>query len=468
MRSGTQYQALFRAALRAGHLVSWITDFAAGTRVWGDEALELFGLSLEGNVGRVGGDADELLAAIHPDDRPLLSKYHRHIQMADDLKAEYRIVRPNGSIRYMSGGGTVTERDADGRPVILVNVMADVTEQVLTRRLAEQRLLYVEREKMRFEALVRASAQVVWSTDPAGIAVDDSPSWRAFTGQTFEEWIGQGWLDAVHPDDRPATIGAWKKAVDASEPYEVEYRLRHVSGEYRWTRACGVPMSDGAGSVIGWVGLNEDISNRKQQELHLRLTLRELSHRTKNLLAVIQSIARRTFDGEGGDAAHEFTKRLAGLARSHDLLVQGDWSGASLAELVHVHLNAFESSGESSMEIEGPDLFITPQAAQSFGLALHELATNSAKYGAMSASGGRISVRWEVTGEPGQESFAFRWIEKPRAAIRQAAKSGFGSLLLTRIVGESVQGRSEYALSQDGITWTLETELTHLAPSSQL
>ena len=201
----------------------------------------------------------------------------------------------------------------------------------------------LERAKRRFEALVTASAQIFWLARPDGSITDDSPSWRAFTGQSYDEWKGTGWLDALHPDDRASALAAWTKAVEAGAIYDVEYRVKHVSGDYRWTAARGVALIAEDGQASEWVGMNEDITARKRSEEHANLIMRELSHRTKNLLAIIVSLVRRTIDGKRDPVAQaaDFVDRIHGLARSHDLLVRGEWRGVSLRDLVVSHLEPF-------------------------------------------------------------------------------------------------------------------------------
>jgi len=122
----------------------------------------------------------------------------------------------------------------------------------------------------RFHALVSASAQIVWTTDAEGAVVDDSPSWRAFTGQTYEQWVGHGWLDAVHPQDQYPTLSQWQSAVKTKTPFSIECRVRHVSGDWRWTAVRAVPLLRPDGSVKEWVGMNVDITARKQSEEALR------------------------------------------------------------------------------------------------------------------------------------------------------------------------------------------------------
>jgi PAS domain S-box-containing protein len=456
-----QSEARYQAALRVGRIGSWETDFVEGTRTWSQEAMDLFQISLPSSKGIVGGPNDELCAAMHPDDRHLLERYHRLIQTLDEIEATYRIVLADGSVRHMAGRGKVIARCIDGSAHILVNVVADVTERAQAEQRVAERSKELELAKARFEALVQATAQIVWSTTPAGEVVEDSPTWRAFTGQTYEGWKGTGWLQAVHPDDRERTLLAWREAVASSSPYNIEYRLCHVSGGYRWTSARGVPLKNSEGEVTAWVGMNEDIADRKRRDEHLQLVMRELSHRTKNLLAVIQSIASRTFrdDVAGPVSVKTFIDRLHGIAVSHDLLVRGEWGGASLQELVTDHLAPFGAVPSKTVSISGPRVLLKPAVAQSIGLALHELATNAAKYGALGDSGGRLDIAWEIATNGSGSLLSLRWSEKPGGGTQPTQTAGFGRMLLERIVASSINGSSTYEIGKKGVLWQLSAPL---------
>jgi len=323
-------------------------------------------------------------------------------------------------------------------------------------RHVQERTRQLEHSKARLEALIRASAQMVWTTAPDGNVAEDSPSWRAFTGQTYDEWKGTGWLNAVHPGDRARTLEAWHKAVETRDKYDVEYRLHHVDGTYHWTSARGVPLLDADNNVTEWVGMNEDITHRKRSEEHAHLIMRELSHRTKNLLAVIASLARRTLDGSRdlGSQAEDFVDRIHGLARSHDLLVRGDWRGVSLGDLVKSHLEPFGFE-ETRIRVEGPAIEIRPEAAQSIGLALHELATNATKHGALKTAKGKLSVTWKIEPLEDKPTLFLEWLEDSVAIDGKPAVSGFGRLMLEKLVGTSVGGRTEYEVGDRRVLWTL-------------
>ncbi|MGJ0509605.1 MAG: ATP-binding protein [Methylocystis sp.] len=141
-----------------------------------------------------------------------------------------------------------------------------------------------------FRALVAASAQMVWTTDADGNVIEDSPSWRAFTGQSFEQFRGCGWADVVHPDDREATIKSWRNSISTQAPFEAEFRVRHARGGWRWTHARAVPLRDDAGKLRGWVGMNADVTERKVTEIaqqEAEAALRESSRRKDEFLAML-------------------------------------------------------------------------------------------------------------------------------------------------------------------------------------
>jgi PAS domain S-box-containing protein len=323
-----------------------------------------------------------------------------------------------------------------------------------------QRTRELEHAKARLEALIKASAQIFWTTSPDGQVIDDSPTWRAFTGQSYDQWRGIGWLDAVHPDDRNLAIAAWREAVANKTTYQVEYRMIEANGAYRWTVARGVPLYADDGTISEWVGMNEDISSRKRAEEHSNLIMRELSHRTKNLLAVIASLARRTFDDRRDPKTQslEFVERIHGLARSHDLLVRGDWHGVSLGDLVHSHLDPFGFDA-ARLEIEGPPLILKPEIAQSIGLALHELATNATKHGDIKTGGGRLKVRWHVIEKNSVPTLSLEWHEDTVCDPGKAKASGFGRTVLQQLVGASVGGSTEYTLAGNHLLWRLYAPL---------
>ena len=232
------------------------------------------------------------------------------------------------------------------------------------------------------------------------------------------------------PGARAAAIVALKNDVlQKGEPRDAELRIE-TGKAVRWYDFHIEPMRDVSGSLLGLTGAAVDITERKESEAHLRLLMRELTHRSKNLLAVIQAMARQTARHSGSidKFLERFSARVQALARSHDLLVQESWHGASLKELVRSQLAYYLDREPDQVSIEGPDIRLKPEAAQSLGLALHELAANAAKHGALSRSSGRVEISWQpLTENGGVELF---WRETRGPKVSAPKRRGFGSMVI--------------------------------------
>lgn len=314
-------EARYRSALITARIAAWETDLVARTRTWTEEGMALFGLRLPGGKGRVGGTDDEFLRSLHPDDKHLVAHFHRLANEVDSFPAEYRVVRPDGSMIWVAGRGRVVARGMDGKALKLANVVVDVTE-------------------------------------------------------------------------------------------------------------------------------------RKKAEENVQLLMREVSHRAKNLLAVVQAIAGQT--ARSAANLHEFneafSRRLLGLAASHDLLVREDWRGAPIAELAREQMAPFAEVGGDRLVVEGPPVGLAATAVQAVGMALHELATNAVKHGAWSAQGGKVQINWEFSPD---HQLVLRWIESGGPTVVQPARRGFGHLVAEVMVAKSVDGRVVTDYDPSGLRWTL-------------
>lgn len=204
-----------------------------------------------------------------------------------------------------------------------------------------------------------------------------------------------------------------------------------------------------------------DISERKTWERQQQLLLRELVHRVKNTLAVVQSIASQTLRNTRTreDFVERFTGRLAALAAAHGLMVQSEWKGADLEALTRVQLAPY-ASDDGRVRIEGPPLSLPPDYATSFGLVLHELATNAAKHGALSVAGGRVSVRWTTGEHEDGRLLALTWEEKGGPPPRRNAKSGLGTALIDKGIPNTTVQR---AFENGGFVCRIELPLSNLA-----
>jgi PAS domain S-box-containing protein len=299
----------------------------------------------------------------------------------------------------------------------------------------------------RFRALVDTSAQIVWTTDADGLVVEDSPSWRAFTGQTFDQWKGWGWTNALHPEDRDRLAKLWHAAVADSTPVDSEYRIRHVSGDWRWTSVRAVPLRNGDG-VRGWVGMNRDITERKRSEEQITVLAREAEHRAKNVLATVQATVHLSKSDTPDGLKKVIEGRIQALANVHRLFVQSRWTGAELFSLITQELSPFCQDDESRVRINGPSLVLEPNTAQSIAVAIHELATNAAKYGALSALNGRIQVTWSRA-EDGR--LVLRWTETGGPPVEPPTHQGFGTRVMERMIQAQLKGEMLFDWRAEGL-----------------
>jgi two-component sensor histidine kinase len=213
------------------------------------------------------------------------------------------------------------------------------------------------------------------------------------------------------------------------------------------------------------LALSAEVAVRRRHQEHLNFVMHELSHRSKNLLSIVQSmanqVARQTNSLE--DFYAGFTSRLCAFAETHDLLVKGDWHGADIRDLVRTQLAPFHNLGDNSVLIEGSELKLNPKAAEQIGLAVHELGTNAVKHGALSTPKGVVKIRWEQekSGRP-KALLRIIWKEIGGPPVEQPQRQGFGEVVLTKLVPVSLQGTASLEFEPEGVKWVL------VAPSSSL
>ena len=221
----------------------------------------------------------------------------------------------------------------------------------------------------------------------------------------------------------------------------------------RWYDLHMEPLREVTGAPAGLICASVDVTARKEGEVHLRLLMRELTHRSKNLLAVIQAMARQTARRSLSvdKFTEEFAARLQALAASHDLLVQESWHGALLSDLVRSQLGHYLDREDSQISVNGPGVFLKPEAAQNIGLALHELATNAAKYGALSVPSGRISITWGWAEETNPKAAEIIWIESGGPKVSPPEQRGFGSIVIERNLAKTLDANVHLSFEPDGI-----------------
>src|SRR4051794_27161905 len=377
-----------------GRIVESATDFAifamdpnGAATSWNAGAERLFGY-VEGEI--IGRSADVIFT---PEDRTAGAPEDERRRARADGRAEDDRwhVRKDGSRFWASGLLLPLEGSAAG----FVKIARDRTE----RHRAEERLRESEE---RFRLLATSIPQLVFLSRPDGARTWPSPQWIDFTGMGFEDSLGLGWLDAIHSDDREATLRRWAEAA-ASGEYYVEHRVRRrTDGGYRWHQTRARPLDAGDGTEGEWVGTMTDIHDLRSVQDQQRVLVAELHHRTRNLLAVVQSIALQTLRTSASleGFGDEFESRLQALSRVQGLLARADREAVDLRALVEAELEAHGDGGADpgKVRVEGPPVALPAGSAQTLALALHELATNAVKYGALKRPAGRLVVAWAVEG----------------------------------------------------------------------
>lgn len=252
-------------------------------------------------------------------------------------------------------------------------------------------------------------------------------------------------------------------AASASRKGETEVE---EGGRKYWYDIQIEPLRDLSGTTVGLTGAAVDVTERKENEQHLRLLMRELTHRSKNLLAVIQAMARQTarHAGSNDDFVEIFSARLQALSRSHDLLVQESWYGASLTDMVRSQLGHHLDRADSQVTIKGPNLFLKPEAAQNIGLALHELSTNAAKYGALSVPSGHVDITWARRPPEAGGGFELSWQEGGGPPVEKPAARGFGSLVIERNLARALDGTVDLDFATSGLVCHVQVPEQHLTP----
>ena len=322
-------EQLYRGAVITGRLASWETNMVTRERIWTKEGMEMFGLDLPNGRGVVGGEDDEYRRTLHPEDRHKVAEFHRTADQIDSYPAEYRIIRSDGRLMWMSGRGRVIERGPDGKARRVANMVVDVTE--------------------------------------------------------------------------------------------------HKKGEQR-----------------------------------TQLLIDELNHRVKNTLATVQAIVAQGLKfGRSIERARDtIESRLQSLSRSHDLLTRENWEGADLQDVIAQALRPFAyGSDDPPFKLAGPNIRLRPKLALSLGMAFHELATNAAKYGALTIDSGRVDVVWSLATQDGRQYVELQWTESGGPPVKPRAHRGFGSRLIENGLAHEVGGRAELVYGADGVRCTLRFPL---------
>jgi two-component system, chemotaxis family, CheB/CheR fusion protein len=341
--------------------------------------------------------------------------------------------------------------DTAGELIGAVNMLVDITD----RKRAEE-------VRQRLVAIIESSDDAILSKNLDGIIASWNRGAERLFGYTADEIIGKSvtlLIPAERLDEEPEILGRIRRG-EHIDHYET-VRLRK-DGSLVDISLSVSPVKDGHGNIIGASKIARDITERKQAQVRQEMLTRELHHRTKNIFAVVQAVVLRSFAGKQTvkDAQTTTMKRLESLANTHALLIDKAWHGADIAEVVRTEMSPYSDR----VTIDGPPVILTAQAAQNFALALHELATNAAKYGALSTQIGQVRISWTASERDG--NFTFRWQEQGGPRVMPPAGKGFGSVVLEQVMAEFFDPPPQIEFSPTGVSYGLSGSLAAITPAS--
>jgi PAS domain S-box-containing protein len=343
-------------------------------------------------------------------------------------------------------------------PMVRGAIAREPSETAL--RLTEQRL----------EFTLRAARLGSWDFDVASGSFTSSAHSREIFGlgpdDPFERY--EDVVARVHPDDRAHRQAAIDRALSLGEELDIEYRTLRPDGQVGWILARGRAVFED-GRAVRMAGISLDITERKAADERQKLLLDELNHRVKNTLATVQSIAMQTIRNAKQPSLFDmaFVERLHALAQAHDLLTEASWEGASLADVIERTLRPRAPLGEDHrVGFTGPPVRLSPNAAVTLNMVFHELATNAARYGALSAPEGRVDVTWALDRDT--PVILLEWLETGGPPAAAPARRGFGSRLIEQALPREMGGEAHLSFLPAGLRchmrMPLSDKLSLLAP----
>jgi PAS domain S-box-containing protein len=332
-----------------------------------------------------------------------------------------------------------------------------VSGAVQTAIAAFARAMLLDREiiRNRLLKLVDASQGFAFITDARGHPLEAHPRWIALTGMTWEDYRGLGWIDAIHPEDRNKF--PLQGPPNEGKAYRLELRIREgATGDWRWHRLRTLPVRGPDGEIQEWIGTLDDIHEGKVETERREIVVSELRHRLKNLMAIVEALAKYSAPRPGTDAGVDgflkrFTGRLRALTAASDLVLAGKHGAIEAGAVIRATLAPFMSDRAPRIIIEGPELLLSEELGGGLALAVHELATNAIKYGALSAPQGMVSFAWTTEQAPQGEHVAFDWKERGGPVPVKPSRDGFGMRMIRAVTAREKAGAVSIDYEPDGL-----------------
>jgi PAS domain S-box-containing protein len=438
-RDVTEQKALLQLCLSAAQHGSWRYDPTRRVYSWDAHAKEIVGAA-ENDTPLEG-----FMTWVHPDDaKRVWAAYNAALDPSEPKRSatEYRIRRADGEVRWVrTWGHTYFDLEDTGRErraTSVVGTVADITERKHHEELLQRQADLLNQSH---------DAILTMQTDARAIVYWNRGAERLY-GYTAAEAEGRRTHELLRTrapipiqdiDTQVVREGSWY-----GELTHTTRRGRDIVVESHIVRVSY------NGDTFA-LEMNRDITERKRAEERLRLLMREMNHRAKNMLSVVDAIAHQTASRNPDDFIERFSERIQALSANQELLVRDEWKGIEIRNLVRTQLAHFADLIGSRIAVRGPMLRLKAVGAQAIGLALHELATNAGKYGALSTEAGRVDIRWGTEGE----TFTMSWTERGGPPVSPPQRRGFGTVVMREMAERSADGKVDLDYAPTGVTWRL-------------
>lgn len=419
-------------------------DLSGTIQSWNPAAERIFGWSAPEVIGRS-------IRIIIPEDRTAEEESILQRVRAGEVVAQFETVRLDRTGSAVPVAITVFPViDAAGKVVGASKIAHDITHMLEVRsRLRES--------DDQFRLLANSIPQLAWMADSEGSIFWYNDRWFEYTGTTLDEMRGWGWTRVHHPDHVERVITRIRHSWETGEEWEDTFPLRSREGEYRWFLSRAMPLRGPDGRVSRWFGTNTDITEQRRNQQQIEFLMAEVNHRAKNMISVVQALVSRT---AGRDYGESLAARLQAVSRNQDLLIRRNWGGASLGELIVSQLAVVSDLVGSRVRVDGQlDFMLSPSAAESIGLAIHELTTNATKYGALSNATGEVRISCAVDDDLEHGKLRIAWEEAGGPPVAAPARSGFGTVMIHRSPKMALHADIELGFPPGGFFWRFAAPL---------
>jgi PAS domain S-box-containing protein len=449
-------ESRLRLAVESGNLGIWDWNLLSNEMTWTERAKAIAGFPAGATV-----TFEQVRAVTHPEDLPRTSKLAQAaLDPAVRAKQayEYRMIRPDGSVRWVLAHGEASFAEVDGREqaVRYTGTLQDITD----RKHSETR---IRESSVRLQLAIEAARLAVWEIHTGQETLESNPELNRILGFPTDQPLTIAEINARYP---PGEQQRLQKIAEAAlqrgeRHFQAEYRYLWADKSVRWLLLRAEILFTPEGVPEGALGVLMDITDQKDLEERRQMLTRELQHRVNNTLALVSAIANQTFRthlGQNAAAAAAtavFSARIAALGQAHTLLTHESWRSAGLDEIVTSALAPYRANAH--VEISGPTLRLGARRALSLALALNELATNAVKYGALSVPEGRVDIKWWTDDQgDGAQLLRFQWTESGGPKVTAPRKTNFGTRLIRDMLAADFGGKVTLTYAPTGLTALLE------------